>query len=102
MNKTLRVLKELNALQPEVSIVQLYILTLIRDKSEINFREIALLAGMSTAGVTGQIDRLEKLGLVKHIHRGSVEGRDRRYGGAELLDAAKTLLEKVDATLTQE
>ena len=102
MNKTLRVLKELNALQPEVSIVQLYILTLIRDKSEINFREIALLAGMSIAGVTGQIDRLEKLGLVKHIHRGSVEGRDRRYGGAELLDAAKTLLEKVDATLTQE
>jgi DNA-binding MarR family transcriptional regulator len=99
MKQTLKVLKELNSLQPEVSIVQLYILSLIRDKESINYREISLLIGISTAGVTGQIDRLVKLGLVERVHRGSVEGQDRRYGGATLLPPAVELLEKVDGIM---
>lgn len=99
MKKTKVVLKLLNELKPEVSINHLQIMDLIRGKKDIMFRELAFHTGVSTAAITGAIDRLCKIGLLERIERGSVHGMDRRSGGAALTKDALDMLAKVDEVL---
>ena len=94
---------KLFTLKPALSLVQIYILQLLRDKPEANFRSLSLATGMSAAGIKGHIDRLVTLGLLERLERGSLPfGEDKRAGGAKLNQKSIDLLAEVDSILVEE
>jgi DNA-binding MarR family transcriptional regulator len=59
---------------------QVTLLVSIRSKPGIGVRELAALEGISPAGMTGHVDRLERAGLVER----AADERDRRRVGLHL------------------
>ena len=77
-------------IQLGVSATQAQALVKLRE-SNLCMSSIALICGVSTAAITGMVDRLSKKGLVKRVHSTS----DRRFISVELTEKGREYADKI-------
>ena len=99
MRTTLSTLREINSQKPDLTIHQMLILLMVREKPTITFREMALAIGVSTSAITGAMDRLIKFNMVTRVPRGTIANTDGRTSGAVLQPAAEEYIAKLDEIL---
>ena len=79
-----------------VTSLQVTLLWLVRSRPELSLRELAAEEGISAPSVSGHVDRLEALGLLRRIRSTA----DRRRVGLELTPEGQSLLKRVRARRT--
>jgi DNA-binding MarR family transcriptional regulator len=79
-----------------VTSLQVTLLWLVRSRPELSLRELADEEGISAPSLSGHVDRLEALGLLRRIRSTA----DRRRVGLELTPEGNSLLKRVRARRT--
>jgi DNA-binding MarR family transcriptional regulator len=79
-----------------VTSLQVTLLWLVRSRPELSLRELADEEGISAPSLSGHVDRLEALGLLRRIRSTA----DRRRVGLELTPEGHSLLKRVRARRT--
>ena len=79
-----------------VTSLQVTLLWLVRSRPELSLRELAAEEGISAPSLSGHVDRLEALGLLRRIRSTA----DRRRVGLELTPEGQALLKRVRARRT--
>ena len=79
-----------------VTSLQVTLLWLVRSRPELSLRELAAEEGISAPSLSGHVDRLEALGLLRRIRSTA----DRRRVGLELTPEGHSLLKRVRARRT--